>query len=111
MDKLSQTDECVTISRWKISRMLFVDNLVLLGLSELGLQHALNGFAVSSHRISGMKISTSETAIQHFSRNPVQFSLQVDRVSLKKTNILGSHSRVVEGKTKNWMFDQTKQVL
>ena len=27
------------------------------------------------------------------------------------SSILGSHSRVMEGKTKNWMFDQAKQVL
>ena len=38
INKLSRTDECVTIGRCKISRLLFVDDLVLLASSESGLQ-------------------------------------------------------------------------
>ena len=113
MDKLSRTDECVTIVRYKISRLRFADDLVLLASSESGLQHALNGFAAASD-IAGMKISTSKTEVLYLSRNPVQSFLQVGGVSLKqveKFKYLGSHSRVMEGKTKNWMFDQAKQVL
>ena len=34
MDKLSRTDECVTIGRCKFSRVLFTDNLVLLATYE-----------------------------------------------------------------------------
>ena len=56
MDKLSRTDERVTIGRCKISRLLFADNLVLLASSESGLQLALNGFAAACD-IAGMKIS------------------------------------------------------
>ena len=58
MDKLRRTDECVTIGRYKISRLLFADDLVLLAFSESGLQHALNGFAAACD-IAEMKISTS----------------------------------------------------
>ena len=83
MDKLSRTDECVTIGRCKISRLLFADDLVLLASSESGLQHALNGFAVACD-IAGMKISTSKTEVKHLSRNPIQCSLQVGGVTLKQ---------------------------
>ena len=62
MDKLSRTDECVTIGRCKISRLLFADDLVLLASSESGLQHALNGSAATCD-IAGVKISTSKTEI------------------------------------------------
>ena len=65
MDKLSRTDECVTIGRRKISWLLFADDLVLLASSESGLQHALNDFAAACD-IAGMKISTSKTEVQYF---------------------------------------------
>ena len=83
MDKLSRTDECVTIGRCKISRLLFADDLVLLASSESGLQHAINGFAAACD-IARMKISTSKTEVLHLSRSPVQCSLQVGGVSLKQ---------------------------
>ena len=70
MEKLSRTDECVTIKRCKISWLLFADDLVLLASSESGLQHALNAFAIACD-IAGMKISTSKTAVLHLSRKPV----------------------------------------
>ena len=82
MDKLSETNECVTIGRCKISRLLFADDLVLLDSSESGLQHTLKGF-VAACDIAGIKISTSKTEVLHLSRNPVSCSLQVDGVSLK----------------------------
>ena len=85
LDKLSRNDECVTIGRCKISRLLFADDSVLLASSKFGLQHALNGFAAACD-IAGMKISTSKTEILHYSRNPVQCSTQADGVlvSLKQ---------------------------
>ena len=83
MDKLSQTDECVTIGRCKISRLLFADDLVLLAFAESGLQHALNGFADACD-IAGMKISTPKTEVLHLSRNPIQCSLLVGGVLLKQ---------------------------
>ena len=70
MDKLSRTNECVTIGRCKIGRLLFGDNFVLLAFSEKGLQHALNGFAAACD-IAKMKISTSKTEMLHLLRNPV----------------------------------------
>ena len=83
MDKLGQTDECVTIGRCKTSRLPFEDDLVLLASSESNLQQALNGFAAACN-IAGMKISTSKTEVLYLSRNPVQCSLQVGGVSLKQ---------------------------
>ena len=82
IDKLSRTDECVTIGRCKISRLLFADDLVLLASSESGLQHALNDFAAACH-ITGMKMNNFKTEVLHLSRNSVQCSLQVGGVSLK----------------------------
>ena len=70
MDKLSQTNECVTIGKCKISRLLFTDDLVLLTSTESGLQHSLNGYAAACN-IAGMKIRTLKTEVQHFSKNPV----------------------------------------
>ena len=81
MDKLSGNDKCDTIGRYKISRLLFVNCLVLLASSEAELQHALNSFAAACD-IAGMKISTFKTEILHLSRNPVQCFLQVGDVSL-----------------------------
>ena len=65
IDKFSRTNECVTIGRRKISRLLFADKLVLLAYSEFGLQRALNGFA-AAWEISGMKISASKTEVFAF---------------------------------------------
>ena len=83
MDKLSQTDECVTIGRCKISRLFFADDLVFLDSSESGLQHAFNDLA-AARDIAGMKISTSKTEVLHLLRNPAQCSMQVSDVSLKQ---------------------------
>ena len=87
MDKLRQTDECVTIGSCKISCSLYVDDLVLMTSSKFGLQHALNGFAAACD-IGEMKISTSKSEILHLSRNLAQCSLQVGSVSLKQVEKL-----------------------
>ena len=71
MDKPRRNDDCVTIGRCEIRRLLFADNLVLLTSSEYGLQHALNVFAAACD-IAGMKISTFKTEILHLSRKPVK---------------------------------------
>ena len=81
MDKFSQTNECVTLERCQISQLLFADDLVLPAFSKSGLQHALNGFAATCN-ITEMKVKISKTELLHFSRNSVQCSLQVGRVSL-----------------------------
>ena len=83
MDKLTRTDECLTIERCKISRLFFADDLVLLASLESGLQKALNGFAAACD-IAGMKISSSKTEVLRLSRIPVQCSLQVSGVSLRQ---------------------------
>ena len=81
MDKFSRTDECVTVGRCKICRLLFADNLVLLAFSESGLQHALNGLAAACE-IARMKIF--QTEVLHLSRNVVLCSFLVGGVSLKQ---------------------------
>ena len=83
MDKLSRTDECATIGRCNIFRLLFADDLVLLASSESDLQHALSGFTTDCDT-AGIKISTSKTEVLRLSRNPVQCSLQVGGISLKQ---------------------------
>ena len=71
IDKRSQTNECVGIGSFKISRrLLFADNLVLLADSESGLQRALDKFAAACDT-AGIKISTTKTVVLHLSRNPV----------------------------------------
>ena len=47
IDRRSQTSKCVKIGSFKISRLLFADDLVLLADSESGLQRALDGFAAA----------------------------------------------------------------
>ena len=64
MDKLSRTDRFLSIGRCKISRLLFANNLVLLALSESGLQHVVNGFA-AAFDIAGISI----TEVLHLLRN------------------------------------------
>ena len=83
MDKLSRIDECVTIGRCKIGRLLYEDDLVLLASSERGLQHALNGFAAACD-IAGMKISTSKSEVLQLSGTPVLCFLQIGGTSLKQ---------------------------
>ena len=73
IDKRNQTNECVRIGSFKISRLLFADDLVLLADSESGLQHALDKFAAACDT-AGMKISTTKTEVLRLSRNPVQCS-------------------------------------
>ena len=82
IDKCSQDDECATIGNCKISRLLFVDDLVLLSSTESGLQRALNSFADACNT-AGMKISTAKTEVLHLSRNPDQCVLQVNGETLK----------------------------
>ena len=81
--KCSQADECATIGNCKISRLLFVDDLVVLYSTESGLQRALNSFA-DARNTAGMKISTAKTEVLHLSRNPDQCVLQVDEATLKQ---------------------------
>ena len=83
IDRRSQTGECVKIGNFKISRLLFADDLVLLADSESGLQRALDGF-VAACDYAGMKISTAKTEVLHLSRKSVQCSLPVGRVKLKQ---------------------------
>ena len=88
--QISQIDECVTIGRYKISLLLFADDLVLLVFTESGLEHALNGLA-AAYNFATMKISTSKTKVFHLLRNPVPCSLQVGGASLKQVEKFKYH--------------------
>ena len=69
IDKRSQAGECATIRNCKISRLLFVDDLVLLSSTESSLQRALNSFADACDT-SRKKTSMAKTEVLHLSRNP-----------------------------------------
>ena len=71
IDKYSQANECATIENYKISRLLFAGDLVLLSSTESGLQRALNSFADACNT-AGMKTGTAKTEVLHLSRNPDQ---------------------------------------
>ena len=83
IDKRSQCDECDTIGKCKISRVLFADDLVLLSSTESGLQRALNSFADACNT-AGIKISTAKTEVFRLSRNSDQSLLQVNGATLKQ---------------------------
>ena len=95
MDKLNRTDECVTIGRCKICRLLFAGGLVLpVFLNLASSTHLMALQAACDICIAGMKLSTSKTEVLHLSRNPVQCFLQVGAASLKqveKFKYLRSH--------------------
>ena len=55
MGKFSRTNECVTIKRCTINRLLFAD---------AGFLRALNGFTAACD-IAGMKISSFKTEVLH----------------------------------------------
>ena len=82
-DKCNLADECATIGNWKISRLLFADDLLLLSSTASGIQRALNSFA-NACNTAGMKISTAKTEVLHLSRNPDQCVLQVNGATLKQ---------------------------
>ena len=82
IDKCSQADECATIGKCKISRLLFADGLLLLSSAESVHQRALNSFADACNT-AGMKISTAKTELLHLSRNPDQCVLKVNGATLK----------------------------
>ena len=83
MDKLSRTDDCVTIKRCNFSRLFFADDLVLLTSSHPGLQNALKDIAAVMTLLK-KKIRTTNIEVLHLSRNPVQCYLQIGVVSLKQ---------------------------
>ena len=83
IDKWSRADKCATIRNCKISRLLLVDELVLLSSTEPGLQRALNSFAGACDT-DGMKISSAKTEVLHLSRNRDQCVLQVNGATLKQ---------------------------
>ena len=83
IEQCSQADECAAIGNYKISSLLFANDLVLLPSTESGLQRPLNSFA-NACNTAGMKISTAKTEVLHFSRNPDQCVLQVNGATLKQ---------------------------
>ena len=83
IDKCSQADECATIGKCKISRLLFADDLVLLSSTKSDLQRALNSFADACDT-GAMKISTTKTdVLQETFKEPDQCVLQVNGATLK----------------------------
>ena len=83
IDKSTQADKCATIGNYKISCLLFADDLVPLSSTESVLQRALNSFA-DVFDTAGMKISKAKTEVLCLSRNPDQCVLQVNEKTLKQ---------------------------
>jgi len=75
-DSHSRVDEGVAVGSCRISRLLFVNDLVLLASSQQSPQHALHRFSATCDRV-GMKISTKNTEILCLSPNPRHCMVQV----------------------------------
>ena len=76
---LLKLDRKMQPSCYKISRLLFADDLVLLSSSESGPLLVLDSFA-DACETAGMKISTAKTEILRLSRNPDHCMLQAKSV-------------------------------
>ena len=83
IDKCSQADECATTGNCKISRLLFLNDLVLLFSTESGLQHALNSFADACNTAE-MKITRPKLRYFIFLETLISECLQVDGATLKQ---------------------------
>ena len=98
MDRIVKNSEScggVKIGDCTVQRLLFADDLVLLGSTQNGLQQALDRFS-DARSVDVMKISTTKTETMCLSRQPKQCSLQIDGVPLKqseKIKYLASHSK------------------
>ena len=87
MDRIvKKSESCggVKIGDCIVQRLLFADDLVLLGSTQNGLQLALDKFSDGCF-VAGMKISTTKTEIMCLSRQPKQCSLQIDGALLKQS--------------------------
>ena len=95
IDSHSRVDENVTVESFRINRLLFADDLVLLASSEQGPQHVADRFSVMSDQ-AGMKISTKQTEVLCLSRNPSQCSLQVSSKTLQQAEKLSTWGGIHE---------------
>ena len=84
IDRRSRGDECVTIGNSNIGRLLFADDLVILGQSQCDIQHALDRFATVCAE-AGMKISVSKTEVVVLSKDAAQCTVHVSGVPLKQS--------------------------
>ena len=73
LDKLSQTNECITDA----------NNLVLLASSKSGLQQVINDFAAACG-FAGIQINSFTSEVFYLSRNLVQCFFPIGRVLLKQ---------------------------
>jgi len=76
IDSHSRVDEGVTVGSYRINRLYFADDLVLLASFQQCLQHALDRFSAACDR-TGMKINTKNSEALCLSTNPRQCMLQV----------------------------------
>ena len=90
MDKIgrdSSFSSGVTFGECNVQRLLFANDLALLGSKKSDLQYAFNRF-FDAYLDTGMKISMAKTEIMHLSRHPVQCSFQTNGGTLKQTEKL-----------------------
>jgi len=96
-----------------MKRLLYVDYLALLELSDQGFHHALHRFSADNDKI-GIKISTKQTEVLCLSRNPGQCMLNVSSNTLQqvekfKSIYMGWYSRVTEGRVKRLIHGSIKK--
>ena len=87
MDRIvKKSESCggVKIGVCTVQRLLFADDLVLLDSTQNGLQQALDRFS-DACSVAGMKISITKAETMCLSKQPKQFSLQIDGVLLKQS--------------------------
>ena len=82
----SQVNEGFTVRSCRISRLLFVDDLVLHASSEQGLQHTLHRFSVVCNQ-TAMKISTKKTEVLCLSRKLKAVALQASGNILQQVRL------------------------
>ncbi|KAK3521471.1 hypothetical protein QTP70_005768 [Hemibagrus guttatus] len=79
MDRISRRSqglEGVRFGDYRISSLIFADDVVLLAPSSLDLQHALGRFAAECE-VAGMRVSTSKSEAMVLDRKKVACTLQV----------------------------------
>ena len=95
-----------------MQRLLFANNLVLLEVTQKGLQQALDEF-LDACSVAEMKISTTKIETMCLSRQPRQCFFQIGGIPLKQSknaSILASPSQVIVDKIANGISASEKQV-
>ena len=83
IDMRSRVGSGISIGGCRIGRLIFADDMVLLGSSEGDLRNALNGFAAECCKV-GMRVSVAKTETLVLSRKSSKCTLRVSGTSLRQ---------------------------